>query len=782
MATNINFGWEFAPGFYGAYLKELPPNREIVDIPHAPVETPLNYFDEKSYQGVFTYAKEVDLPALGDNEAAIITFDGVMLRLTLYVNGELIGSYISGWVPVSADISGALRKGRNRIVAVVDSREDPKVPPFGGQVDYLTFAGIYRPVRLEILPKTYVKGIKTSAHKDGSLKVEAVLSRDDPGAKVSYTLSYKGEKVLESDAPESKVDNPHLWSPESPNLYDLSVKAESPSGIHEKSIRIGFRDIRWTADGGFFINGEPLKLRGLNRHQNYPYVGPALPKAAQEDDADIIRMKSACNVVRTSHYPQSEDFLNRCDEIGLMAIDEIPGWQHIDKDPAWREAAFYFLKAMVAKERNHPCLIAYGTRIDESMDDDELYSKLIDYVHKEDKDRPTIGVRFIRDSKCLEDIYGYNDFSHHGDNPGLIGKKAVKGSKGHPILITEHNGHMFPIKSYDCPDRRVSNCLRHLRVMDAAYGEKDISGAIGWCAFDYNTHPDFGSGDHICYHGVYDIMRNPKESAFAYASQKDPEDGLVLEVANPPIFGDNDESIQTLPLLLTNCDYADFYVSGEKTGRFHPDRKGFPNLPHPPIFLDYIGDRFNEPDIPKRHRKKIKEALELVASVGLSHIKKSQLIRYLPAIIGSHLTFADLNRLYNKYCSNWGDKTKEYRVVGYAKIGDETKTVERTFGPSLSFHYDIEATKDELVNDETYDVARVSMTYRDSYGAKATYAFHPISFETEGPIEVIGPESISLIGGAASVYVRSLRTDKPEKATLTIKTPSGDEKVSFRVR
>ena len=135
-----------------------------------------------------------------------------------------------------------------------------------------------------------------------------------------------------------------------------------------------------------------------------------MPSSIQKDDADILKYKAKVNVVRTSHYPQSEHFLNRCDEIGLLVINEIPGWQHISNDESWRNQFFINITKMINKEYNHPSLIAHGVRIDESKDDHDLYLKANDIAHSIDKTRPTLGVRNFANSELLEDIYAYNDF------------------------------------------------------------------------------------------------------------------------------------------------------------------------------------------------------------------------------------------------------------------------------------------------------------------------------------------------------------------------------------
>ena len=126
---------------------------------------------------------------------------------------------------------------------------------------------------------------------------------------------------------------------------------------------IGFREARFTPDG-FMLNGEHVKLRGLNRHQTFPYVGGAMPARVQRRDAWILRRELHCNIVRTSHYPQSPAFLDACDELGLLVLEEIPGWQHIG-DRAWQDLAVRNVGAMIRRDWNHPSIVLWGVRINE---------------------------------------------------------------------------------------------------------------------------------------------------------------------------------------------------------------------------------------------------------------------------------------------------------------------------------------------------------------------------------------------------------------------------------
>ena len=148
-----------------------------------------------------------------------------------------------------------------------------------------------------------------------------------------------------------------------------------------------------------------------------------------------------------------------------------------------------------------------------------------------------------------------------------------------PYMVTEFNGHMFPTKSIDNELRQNEHVLRHLQVLNAAYGDSKNAGAIGWCAFDYNTHKDFGSGDRICYHGVMDMFREPKFASYVYSSQDNAKNGIVLEPVT--VWARGERNIQgVLPLIiLTNCDYVEFqFNDSEERFSINPDFKNFSNF------------------------------------------------------------------------------------------------------------------------------------------------------------------------------------------------------------
>ena len=773
MKHGINYGWQFVADYKEEYLNKLPNSSQTIDIPHCAKEVPYNYFNEQDYQFISTYQKLFDIEENISNKKVVLVFDGFMLKARIYLNGHDLGEHISGWVQVKLDVTDIVKQKDNRLVVVLDSKEDKLIPPFGYAVDYLTFSGIYREVSYEVHPKTYLENIFVKSDISGNVKVE-YDKVGDAEIKVSHKLLLNSEIAWESEVDEFKVENPSLWDLDQPNLYTLVTKLESKDGEEEYRTRFGFRKAEFRPDG-FYLNNKKVKLIGLNRHQGYPFVGFAMPKAMQEDDADLLKFKTGINIVRQSHYPQSEHFLNRCDEIGLLTVNEIPGWQHIGKEKEWRDNFFVYLQKMILIQRNHPSLVAHGVRIDESQDDHKLYSKANQVAHDMDPTRQTLGVRNFANSELLEDIYAYNDFSCDSMKIGLINPKKVK-TQGKPYLVTEYLGHMDPVKPTSDERTKVEVALRHAKVIDDNYKYENICGAIGWCAFDYHTHVDFGSGDHICPHGVYDLYRNPKHSARIYASQlvKEP----MLEVISNMKPGDYPEARYFDIYVATNCDYFDLLKNDEFVARYYSKNDQFKYLPHPPILVDdLVGKTFKEERFNKKSWPRIAKMFTHAATQGFNALTLKEKL-YLAYMMKKYkVTYAELVDYYNIHVGSWGGMAKTYTFKGYK---NDQLVIEKKVGPSKKFDLQVEVSKTVLKNEETYDAARVTIKHIDENGSLMQYSNRVIKIETEGPIKVLGDSAQALLGGQLSLFVFS--KNEPGKSRLTISMDGIVKEIKFEVK
>lgn len=617
ITEKFNQDWHFLAGDFNQLNADQLKQAEAIELPHNAVDLPYNYFDETCYQRTFTYQKSFAWRKEFDHKQVWILFDGAMANSQVYLNGKKIGSHADGYTPFEFNLTSHLTHGENILTVVIDGSENPNIPPFGGQIDYLTYAGIYRHVWLKTRDNVRIANVRSFAenvlvedagHKRFSGQPDLVIrtfleTADHHPSQVELTAnltdskgtvlaSYEHSVAVKSGATHTEVDfkfeklqNIKLWEPDAPELYHLNVAIKGNQISDSFTTRVGFRHAEFT-EKGFFLNGKSLKIRGINRHQAYPYVGYAMGDHAQRADADLIKYDWKFNLVRTSHYPQAKSFLERCDEIGLLVFEEIPGWQHIG-DESWQAISIDNVKRMVERDWNHPSIILWGVRINESQDNDPFYTKTNKMAHDLDPSRQTGGVRYITNSSLLEDVYTMNDFVLNGGELALRDQQVVTGlPKKVPYMVTEFNGHMFPTKRYDAELHQVEHVTRHLRVMNAYYADESIAGGIGWCFFDYNTHKDFGAGDRICYHGITDMFRIPKFAAYAYKSQCEPSEEVVLQPVTVWARGERPECLVLPTMILTNCDRIEFQVGEHTTKTIYPSKNRYPHLPHAPMFVD----------------------------------------------------------------------------------------------------------------------------------------------------------------------------------------------------
>jgi beta-galactosidase len=698
---------------------------ERVAVPHTNIRLPWHSFDDKDYEFVSVYRRHFKVPAEARGRHVFVDFEGVMTASTVWLNGIRLGEYKGGYTPFSFELTEHLDFDSDNVLAVeVDSTERADIPPFGHQIDYLTFGGIYREVALRIVPSTFIENIFAKPEDvlttSPGLEVNCFLQHLEPSREtllLEVTLR-DGDRVLATEteriapaaaandsAPRAvRLEKPGpivLWDLARPKLYTVQVRLLNGSRVVDQDSRlIGFREAKFT-EHGFELNGKVVKLRGLDRHQTFPFVGQAMPGRGQRRDAQVLRNNFKCNIVRTSHYPQSRHFLDACDELGLLVLEEIPGWQHIGDD-AWKNLAVDNVRRMIRRDWNHPSIILWGVRINESPDDHEFYTRTNAMAHRLDPTRQTGGIRNFKESELLEDVFTINDFGFPLREPN------------HPLYLnTEFMGHTYPTKTIDNTERLTEHTLRHARIHNQLASNPQYAGGIGWCAFDYNTHYDFGSGDRICYHGVADIFREPKPAAGFYKSQCDPAEEIVLETAFRWARGDESTAF-TKGVVCSNCDHLKFYIDDKLIAELDPDRSEFGNLPHPPFIL-----------------------------------------RLEP------------------FRNAWGD----LRIEGY--IQGKQVIAKRYSGKGIDQQFAVLPDDRELMADGA-DTTRVVLRVTDEFGAIRSLANDSIQIELEGPAEIIGDNPFALVGGTGAVWLRA--KEQAGRVRLTASHPTlGKRQIDLQI-
>ncbi len=703
--------WEFTPNWNEEFAKGNG-EAESVRLPHTVKELPLHAIDEESYQLISGYRKHFRLPEEAKGKRCFLQFDAAAHIATVYVNGKELLTHRSGYTAFRAEITDvASFDGDNLVTVRLDSTENPSIPPFGYVIDYLTYGGLYRPAYLDIreqdmiedvfvyTPDTETAAVRVCLDKKTDISNEVLISVIDSEGNIVSQESGNADGEIRLDCPGVRP-----WCPEDPALYTL--RAEIPGG-DKQEVSFGFRTAEFRKDG-FYLNGNKIFLRGLNRHQSWPYVGYAAPRSMQIEDARIAKEELGLTAVRTSHYPQSHDFIEACDRMGLLVFTEFPGWQHLG-DKGWKEQVIVNLKEMIGEYRNHPSIILWGVRINESLDDDELYSETNRIAHEMDPSRNTSGVRYLEKSSLLEDVYAFNDFSHTGNNPGAKPKSEVTTDISKGFLISEHNGHMFPTKSYDNWERRQEHALRHARVLNDSLIDGEHAGCFGWCMFDYPTHRDFGSGDRMCYHGVMDPFRNPKTAAALYSSQQD--ERPVLEISSSMDIGDYPAGNIGNIWAFTNGDEIRLYA--------HDRNKG-----DSPENFEYVGTYESKPYDKLWH----------------SPVRIEDPVKH-----------------------SWGGKAAVWR---FDAVKDGEVIASRTLGGRADLRIEAIPSSLELKEGDTWDMAAVRIRITDPLGNVYPYAQLPVKLELTGEAELIGPDIITAEGGMCGTYIRTV--GKAGKAELRI--------------
>lgn len=786
--NSINFDWYFVENYLDKYLE---PDydfiqHEKVNIPHTMKIIPEAYFNEEVYQFEGTYFKEITIENIPDE--LWIEFKGVAVKSQVFLNGKFLYENKGSYLPFKVDLTEHLQLGKNVLIVQVNSKEEDNIPPFGAYVDYLGFSGIYREVILTELDKNHLSDIKVLTDNNWieegcfKLNVDFKIMSYTGNNKVSFQL-FDDEKIaFETEFSNLKSDNNFIidlekikkWDIDDPKLYEIKlILHDSNLKVDEYAFKYGFRTATFT-NNGFLLNNGLVKLVGLNRHQSYPYIGYAAPKSLQELDADILK-DLGCNIVRTSHYPQSEHFLNRADEIGLLVFEEIPGWNYIGNQE-FKDLTYDYIKTMINRDIHHPSIILWGVRINESKDDDDFYKKTNQLAHSLDSSRQTGGVRNFKKSNFFEDVYTYNDFSHNGKNRGLEKPRKVTG-KAVPYLVTESNGHMFPTKSFDSDKKRVQHLKRHLAVLDANAKDKKICGSISWCMSDYNTHFNFGSNDHICHHGVLDINRVEKYAAYAYKSQKLNEN--VLFVATNLIPGDYDEMRIPEFIVLANCDYLKVYRDDKFIGRYLPDKKTYSNLKNPPFIInDLIGDLLVENEgYNQKIAKRIKNILLSYNKNGYKLSLKAKL-NALYLMVVKKFNFSGIAELFSKYLAFQERKPVVFKFEAYKN----NQLVNIAYKSQMSkSEIKIIPDRTELSHIDTYDIVRVLIKQVDQFGNILDYGKTAVEVTSDEGLEIVGPSLVSLSAGTGAIYLKT--TGKRSNSSVKFKLPTyPNQEIDFTIK
>lgn len=580
-----------------------------VSVPHANIITPGETFDPDLFRFVSWYRKHFRPDDSWKGKLVTARFQGVMTVADVYVNGKHLAQHKGGYTSFDVDLTPALRFGADNVIAVrVDSRERKDVPPEGAPkfFGFLAFGGIQRDVQLIVRDKLHIERvyyvtsrIQPDAAVDAQVTVRndrataamvavRVHILDDQGKEVAaaasdVNLNAGEEKDVHADA--APIVDPKLWDPDHPNRYVAIAEVSDGAGTTDRDATwIGLRQLDWN-NNGLLINGHPLKIRGMNRHQTQTFIGGAVPNRLQRRDALILKYGLGLNMVRSSHYPPDPEFLDECDRIGLLVMDEFPDWQYVGQTPEWQQNAIDMARDMILRDRNHPSIILWGVHANEGSvhenDDRAFYAKTYGLVRDLDPTRRPAGARESsgwHGKLVPEEVLTVNDYSPLDSWPQPM--------TGQPWLITEYgDAEQFPVWQDESDLLRFA--LRWARQMNSTYAHLELAGSVGWAAFDYAS-PEFNTPWAVtAYHCLDDVYRLPKGFAgYVVESQKDPDlYGAVVHILSYWRRG------EAALWVASNADEVEVLVNGKSIGRQRPSE--YTSLPHP-LFKFALGDAFQK--------------------------------------------------------------------------------------------------------------------------------------------------------------------------------------------
>lgn len=617
---DFNQGWRFG-GIYRSGAQD-PSYRDAgfarVNLPHTVVPLSWGDWNPSRWEQLWIYRKRFSIEAHMDSRV-ILDFDGVMTNATVYLNGVELAQHVGGFLPFSVELTELLVPGENDLGVVVDGRL-LDVPPLGNlkgasAIDFLMPAGIYRDVRLRVLPATYIadvfaKPVDVLTPRPGlemDITVESPVTVKDrmrmtvellDGRRklATRTLTHKiarGSNVLSVTLPDLRVS---LWSPSAPKLYTARVTLSgSAVSSHTVEVRTGFRQASFELDG-FYLNGERLQIFGLSRHQLFPYTGMAASARLQARDAQLLRRELNCNMVRCSHYPPSPHFLDACDELGLMVWEEPPGWDYIG-DENFKAVFLQNVQDMVLRDRNRPSVVVWATRLNETQSYPTLYAEARQLADTLDGTRATSGAMMTRsETGWAEDVFAYNDYGSTERGSASADAAISPPLPGVPYLISEAVGSLTGPPQYrwiDPSSTLQAQAKLHAQVNQQVRANPAYAGVLAWAGVDYASLVGGNRNwEQLRSPGVLDIFRVAKPGAAFYRSQVSP---LLAPAILPAFFWDfGPSSPPNGPgpnsILATNCDQLQVFLDGQLLTVATPDTADFGNLAYPPVLVDLTID------------------------------------------------------------------------------------------------------------------------------------------------------------------------------------------------
>lgn len=522
---------------------------ESVCLPHTVREENLMCSGGFNYQGESWYRRRFTLPAEFKGADLFFELEGAMQRVDAWLDGEPLGFALGGFLPAGFDLTGLEPETEHLLALRVDNSDMPDVPPGKpqGALDFCYFGGLYRDAWLHAANKVrFSRAVHEGKPASGGLFIRSSevnaeratvtvnahwLNRGETNVSAKVRLLLDGKAVFEGEemsvtpgkdcdaACAFTVEQPRLWHPDHPDLYTVTAQLIAGDEVlDEVSERIGIRAIEFRVDG-FYINGEKLFLNGANRHQEYAYVGFAIPDALQKRDVQLLR-SAGINCVRLGHYPQDTAFMDACDELGVLCVIPTPGWQIHPQSVVFDEASYENTRRLIRMNRNHASAMLWEPILNETDYPEYFARKQLQIVKQEMNDENAL---------CACDSH-YAYAKHY---PVIYSHRVVPGK---PRFVREYGDQFIeqfgPMRTlrrvrrgenvsfYPGGERAMIRSAReHYEAYVSLRLDPNVSGGAMWAGIDHNR----GYEENEAAVGMLDILRLPKFSYALYDAQQSVE-------------------------------------------------------------------------------------------------------------------------------------------------------------------------------------------------------------------------------------------------------------------
>jgi len=616
---SFNAGWRFYRGPVSGDAAKEPSYNDTswqeVGLPHNPLLNPPDpdplrpTWPNYSYEGVSWYRKHFPLDASTQGKKVFVEFEAANTIADVWINGTPLTTHYGGYLPFTVDITDQALFGQteNVIALKVDNTDNPDVPI--GNSGWFNWGGIYRDAWLHVTDRLHVTdavyagivaggGVFIShpsvTSAEAQVQIKTHVRNEYPVVKTctlrSVIVDAKGHVVAQITDTQAipadgdftfiqltKVTDPCLWHPDHPSLYALhSEVCDANAPVDVVQTRIGIRRIRFTKAEGFQINGQRLVFMGANRMQDYPYIGYAMGNLGQRRDA--VKLKEAgFQYIRTSQYPQDPAFLDACDELGLLVMAPIPGFQYVGGD-AFKQHSYQDMRDLIRRDRNRPCVIAWELSLNET-DFNSSYAKTavrIGHAEYPGDQCYIAGWKYpaTYDVFIATPTAGARTYS--GPAPLIISEYGHWEYGGNPSTSDVHCGSGIPGRYKSGEAAMLQQARNHQEGLHLNRGLPGLCGDGLWCGIDLACYPS----------GVLDTLRLPKFSYYFFQSQRDPNHLIPGIDSGPMVFIANTwtAASPTDVRVFSNCQQVRLYVNDVLKETRTLDA-GYPtaNLLHPPF-------------------------------------------------------------------------------------------------------------------------------------------------------------------------------------------------------